>query len=151
MWEVDYIFLTQGIKQNWSYILCLYLDILKVERDNFKLLYSSLGASPVAQQKRIHLQCRRHRRRGFYALEEDPLEEGIATHSNILTWRIPWTEEPGGPRSTRSQRVGQDWSDWEYTHGLRHSSPDKAWLSSLFSCCGWEKLILNIWSSILHS
>ena len=27
---------------------------------------------------------------------EDPLEEGIATHSNILAWRIPWTEEPGG-------------------------------------------------------
>ena len=27
---------------------------------------------------------------------EDPLEEGLATHSNILAWRIPWTEEPGG-------------------------------------------------------
>ena len=28
--------------------------------------------------------------------QEDPLEEGMATHSNILAWRIPWTEEPGG-------------------------------------------------------
>ena len=28
---------------------------------------------------------------------EDPLEEGMATHSSILAWRIPWTEEPGGP------------------------------------------------------
>ena len=36
---------------------------------------------------------------------EDPLEEGMATHSSILAWRIPWTEEPGGPQSLRSQRV----------------------------------------------
>ena len=31
---------------------------------------------------------------------EDPLEEGMATHSSILAWRIPWTEEPGGLQST---------------------------------------------------
>ena len=36
---------------------------------------------------------------------EDPLEKGIATHSSILAWRIPWTEEPGGLQSTGSQRV----------------------------------------------
>lgn len=41
-WEVDHLLLTPGIKQNGSHIPCLYLDILKVERDNFKLLYSSL-------------------------------------------------------------------------------------------------------------
>ena len=40
---------------------------------------------------------------------EDPLEEGMATRSSILAWRIPWTEEPGGPRSMGSQRVGHDW------------------------------------------
>ena len=39
---------------------------------------------------------------------EDPLEEGIATHSSILAWRIPWTEEPGELQSTGSQRVGHD-------------------------------------------
>ena len=39
---------------------------------------------------------------------EDPLEEGMATHSSILAWRIPWTEEPGGLQSTGSQRVGHD-------------------------------------------
>ena len=37
---------------------------------------------------------------------EDPLEKGVATHSSILAWRLPWTEEPGGLWSTRSQRVG---------------------------------------------
>ena len=36
---------------------------------------------------------------------EDPLEEGMATLSSILTWRIPWTEEPGGLLSIGSQRV----------------------------------------------
>ena len=40
---------------------------------------------------------------------EDPLEKEMATHSSILAWRIPWTEEPGGLQSTGSQRVGHDW------------------------------------------
>ena len=35
-------------------------------------------------------------------------EKGIATHSSILAWRIPWTEEPGGLQSMRSQRIGHD-------------------------------------------
>ena len=38
---------------------------------------------------------------------EDPLEEGLATHSNILAWRILWTEEPGGLQSMGLQRIGQ--------------------------------------------
>ena len=41
---------------------------------------------------------------------EDPLEEGMATHSSILAWRIPWTEEPGGLQSMGSQRVGHNWA-----------------------------------------
>ena len=39
---------------------------------------------------------------------EDPLEEGMETHSSILAWRIPWTEEPDGLRSMGSQTVGHD-------------------------------------------
>ena len=39
---------------------------------------------------------------------EDPLEEGMATHSSRLAWRILWTEEPGGLQSMGSQRVGHD-------------------------------------------
>ena len=39
---------------------------------------------------------------------EDPLEEDMATHSSILAWRIPWTEEPGGLQSMDSQRVGHN-------------------------------------------
>ena len=37
-------------------------------------------------------------------VREDPLEEKMATHSGILTWRIPWTEEPGGLQSIGSQK-----------------------------------------------
>ena len=37
--------------------------------------------------------------------EEDPLEEGMETHSSILAWKIPWTEEPGGLQSMELQRV----------------------------------------------
>ena len=39
---------------------------------------------------------------------EDPLEEGMATRSSILAWRIPWTEESDGPQSIGSQRVRHD-------------------------------------------
>ena len=40
---------------------------------------------------------------------EDPLEKGMLPHSSIFAWRIPWTEEPGGPQSMGPQRVGPDW------------------------------------------
>ena len=43
--------------------------------------------------------------------QEDPLEKEMATHSSILVWRIPWTEEPGGLQSIGSHRVRHDWSD----------------------------------------
>ena len=39
---------------------------------------------------------------------EDPLEEGMVTHSSILAWRLPWTEEPGRLQSKGSQRVRHD-------------------------------------------
>ena len=39
---------------------------------------------------------------------EDPLEKGMAIHSSILAWRIPWTEEPGRLQSMGLQRVGHD-------------------------------------------
>ena len=39
---------------------------------------------------------------------EDPLEKGMATHSSVLAWRTPWTEEPSGLQSMWSQRVRHD-------------------------------------------
>ena len=50
------------------------------------------------------------RHRGLIPGQEDPLEKGMAAHSSVLAWRIPWAEEPGGLQSIRSQRVEHDWS-----------------------------------------
>ena len=47
---------------------------------------------------------------------EDPLEEGVVTHSSVLAWRIPWTLEPGGLPSIVSKRFGHSWSDLARTH-----------------------------------
>ena len=66
---------------------------------------STVKNLPVVQETRVWSLGR-----------EDPLEEGMATHSSVLAWRIPWTEEPGRLQSTGSQRVGHDWSDLAGTH-----------------------------------
>ena len=57
-------------------------------------------------------QCRRHERCGFHSwVGKTPLEEGMVTHSSILVWRIPWTEDPDGLQSMALQRVGPNHSD----------------------------------------
>jgi len=56
-----------------------------------------------------NLPARRHRRCKVLSLgQEDPLEEEMATRSSILAWQNPWTEEPGRPQFTWSQRVRCD-------------------------------------------
>ena len=47
---------------------------------------------------------------------EDPLQQGMATHSSILTWRIPWTKEPSRLQSIGLQRIRCHWSDLAHTH-----------------------------------
>ena len=47
---------------------------------------------------------------------EDPLKEGMASHSSILAWRIPWIEEPGGLQSKGSKRVRHNWIDLARMH-----------------------------------
>ena len=51
---------------------------------------------------------------------KDPLEKRMSTHSNVLVWRIPWTEEPGGLQFMRSQRAGHNWVTHTHTHPLYH-------------------------------
>ena len=46
---------------------------------------------------------------------EDPLEKEMVTHSCIIAWRIPWTEEPGGLQFISSQRIGHDWGGLAHT------------------------------------
>ena len=73
----------------------------------FSPYYPSFGASLVAQ--RIKRLPAMQETQAWSLGWEDPLEKETATHSSILAWRIPWTEEPGGLQSTGSQRVGHDW------------------------------------------
>ena len=54
--------------------------------------------------------------------QEDPLEKEMATHSSILAWEIPWTEEPGGLQSMGSQRAGHDLAT-KSPPPLTHSHP----------------------------
>ena len=48
--------------------------------------------------------------------QEDPLEDGMATHSSVLAWRIPWTEDTGGLKSTGSQRDLTEATEYAHTH-----------------------------------
>ena len=57
---------------------------------------------------------------------EDPLEKGMVTHSSILSWRIPWTEELGGLQSMGLQRVRHNWETKAFTKNLTFGLP-KAW------------------------
>ena len=62
--------------------------------------------------------------------QEDPLEKEIATHSSVLSWEIPWTEEPGRLESMGSQRVRHDW----VTHTFISKTPvkDTGWQNEFF-------------------
>ena len=72
-------------------------------------LVMKLGASQLVQWSRIHLPLQETQETLVPSLgQEDPLEKGMETHSHILAWKIPWTEEPDGPQSMESQRVGHD-------------------------------------------
>ena len=62
---------------------------------------------PAMQETQVQSLC-----------QEDPLEKGMATHSNILAWRIPWTEEPSRLQSMALQRVGQDQATNTFTFSL---------------------------------
>ena len=71
--------------------------------------------------------------------QEDPLEEGMATHSSILAWRIPWTEEPVGLQSMGSQRVGHD---WETVHPVWiGKSLIRTWYFCIYLRCSFIMLI----------
>ena len=70
------------------------------------ILYCTIVGLPWwLRQERIHVQCERS---GFNPQTEDTLEQGMATHSYILAWKIQWTEEPGCLQSMGLQRVLYD-------------------------------------------
>ena len=120
-----------------------YLDILNkrtLESMNRNYMYLKIAnwASLVAQRVK-HLPAMRDT--WVWSLSrEDPLEKEMATHSSILAWRIPWTEEPGGLKSTGSQRVGHDWM----------TSLIVIWTKSLFLFFLFENRFTEVNSYTIH-
>ena len=103
-------------------------------------------------------QCRRL---GFDSLgQEGPLEKEMATHSTILAWEIPWTEEPGGLKSMESQKSWTQLSNWTtmcvYHNFFIHSPIDGnlvnfclfVWVHSSFSKIILMVNVLNLCSSL---
>lgn len=95
----------------WSEILVASLSV-------FWFIVRQMGFPGGASGKKPACQCRRCKRCRFDAWQEDPLEKGMATHSSILAWRIPWIEESAGLQSMGSQRVGC----YEATNTHRHTN-----------------------------
>ena len=83
------------------------------QKEQFELLSQNIFCQVVnilswwLWWERVCLQFRRPRFNPWVG--EHPLEKGMATHSSILAWRIPWTEEPGRLQSMGSQRIGHNW------------------------------------------
>ena len=81
----------------------------------------------------------------LWSLHWDPLEKGMATHSSILAWRIPLTEEPGGLQSMGSQKVGDDWvTNTRVLLSCNHHNAPLAFLPQLHA---WLSPHLGQWLS----
>ena len=89
--------------QNGHFLILLYIYGTEIFFSPLSFLLRILRASPVLRGKKSTCSAREH---GLG--QEDPLGEGMAAHSSILTWRIPWTEELGGLWSIGLQRVGHN-------------------------------------------
>ena len=72
--------------------------------------------------------------------QEYPLEKSIATHTIIVVWKIPWTDEPGRLQSIESQRAGHNWSDLACAHSIIKAMvfPVVIWMWALDHKEGWE-------------
>ena len=88
-----------------TYRVSVYMYILYLYKHVFIYKICILRASQVTSGKEPACQCRRHKRCRFDLGLGRSLEEGMAAHSSILAWRIPWTEEPG-----RLPSIG--WQSW---------------------------------------
>ena len=84
----------------------MLITLLPVQWAEVPSLVGELRASLVAQAVKNLPAVQETRVRSL--AREDPLEKEMATHSSILSWKISWTEEPGGLQSMGSQRVGHD-------------------------------------------
>ena len=100
-WNLSFSIYKKGNKHNGMYCSC---EIMKLSIHRYDTI-----ASQVGQWQRIHLPVWEVQETWVQSLGQgDPLEEEMATHSSLLAWKVPWTEEPGGLQPTESQGVGHN-------------------------------------------
>ena len=122
-WEIRLPLFTDHPSKSILFLKCvLFLSLLELPIFNYyyyipllfraSLIAQSVKNLPAMQETQVQSLGR-----------EDPLEKGMATHSSILAWRIPWTEEPGRLPSMGSQRVG---------HNLATKPPPYVYVANFF-------------------
>ena len=103
------------------------------------------GASLVAQMVK-NLPAMQETQVWFLG-QEDPLEKGMSTHSSILAWRIPWTEESGGLQSMGSEKVGHNWTTFIFFSNWLwwwfHNSVNVLSAMEVYTLNGWITWFVN--------
>ena len=89
-------------------IIIIWFSRLFIQKLVIKCLICIRRASLWLRSKESHAMQELQEKCVLSLGQEDPVEEGLATYFSVLSWRIPWTEEPGGLQSRRSQRVRHD-------------------------------------------
>ena len=116
-WQLTSVFLPE---ESLGQTVALWATVHRVTKSQTQLKWLSTHACALVGLpcgKESAYQCRRHRRHGFHPWIEKIPWRRKATHSSILAWEIPWTEEPGRLQSMWSPRVSQDWATG---HTLMH-------------------------------
>ena len=108
-WQLIPVFLPGESQGRWSLVgCCLWgcteLDTTEATQQQQQQQHTRLWEELAAQMVRSPPAMKETRVQSLG--QEDPLNKGMATHSSIPVWRIPWTEEPGGLQSMGSERVG---------------------------------------------
>ena len=89
--------------------MLLSLIVVNIAQSNDQIVHlKCMGFPGGTSGKEPTCQCKRHKRGFVPWVGKIPLEEGMATYSSTLAWKIPWTEEPGRLQSIGSHRVGHD-------------------------------------------
>ena len=105
------------VRHDWSDLATAAAAVANDVGQFFMCLFAIRGASQAVLVKRTRMPVQEKWERWVqYLGPEDPLEEGMATHSGTLAWKIPWAEEPGGLQSIGLNRVRHYWSDLACTH-----------------------------------
>ena len=102
-------------------------------------IYTYAGFQGGTSGKEPACHCRRCKRQGSIPGSE---EEGMAIHSSILAWRIPWTEEPGRPQSIVQQ--SQTWLKWLNMHAYIHTYTFIHLYTYVYMCI-YVNIYLNFW------